>query len=118
VQPAKTNPYVEKLNAWLTANNDFGKSGRTGFGIAFPLHKEKGDSFLRVDMMPTRLFKYNGDNWMEVSKDQNTSYINDAYLRFLIERLTHGDIDVDDLTDDEKQDVRVLLDKEKILKNT
>ena len=69
-------------------------------------------------MLPSRLFKFNGHDWIEVSKDQNTSYINNAYLRFLVEQLSRGELDIDDLTEDEKQDVKDLLDKERILKNT
>ena len=116
VEKPADNTYITRLNDWLKSNTTFGKSGKTGFGIAFPVQKSKGDSFLRVDMIPPKLYKFDGVNWIEVNKDQNTSYINDAYLRFLLTRLAKGEITIENLTEYEREDIQNLLDQEQILK--
>jgi hypothetical protein len=100
------------LTNWLAANKDFGRQSHSGFGIAFPTNVAKGDTFLRVDTVPSKLFKFNGTNWMQVSKEQNPSYINDAYLRFVIEQLSNGHLDINDLNADEQEDIRALLERE------
>ena len=47
-------------------------SGQTGevrgFGTNFPTTANKGDMFLRVDRLPSALFKFNGQTWIEVDK--------------------------------------------------
>ena len=40
----------------------------SGFGSVFPTNQFKGDMFLRTDYLPSKLFKYNGNNWFETSK--------------------------------------------------
>lgn len=37
-----------------------------GHGITFPTSNEEGDYFLRTDMMPNRLFRYNGESWIKM----------------------------------------------------
>lgn len=37
-----------------------------GHGITFPTNNEEGDYFLRTDMMPNRLFRYNGTSWIKM----------------------------------------------------
>jgi len=37
-----------------------------GFGIAFPAGAQKDDYFLRNDMMPNRLFRYDGQRWIKI----------------------------------------------------
>jgi hypothetical protein len=108
------NEQLDKLKNWLLLNNNFGRSSHSGFGIAFPIHASKGDTFLRVDVIPSKLFKYTGSDWIEVNKEQNGSYINDAYLRFLIEQLSKGVLNIDALTENEQEDIRTLLEQEKL----
>ena len=116
------NPAVEKLLDWSMGANKLNADDsttvrRTTFGIEFPKTASRGDFFLRVDSAPSRLFKYNGEKWIEVSKDQNGSYINSDYVMFLVERLVRGEIDFDQLTPDELDEVRAALEKDQPLKN-
>jgi hypothetical protein len=116
------NPAVDQLLDWAMGANrlnadDSTTARRTTFGIEFPKTANRGDFFLRVDSAPSRLFKYNGEKWIEVSKDQNGSYINNDYVMFLVERLVRGEIDFDQLTPDESEEVRAALEKDQPLKN-
>jgi len=39
-----------------------------GSGISFPTSSVEGDYFLRVDMFPNRLFRYNGSMWVKMEE--------------------------------------------------
>jgi hypothetical protein len=85
-----------------------------GFGIAFPSNSVKGDMFLRVDSLPSILYKFNGANWIEVDKslsDQH-AYDND-YINHLIEKLSSGEYDPDLLTDAERDRIEEMLQSKK-----
>jgi cytochrome c oxidase subunit IV len=67
-----------------------------GFGIVFPANSKKGDMFLRVDQLPSTLYKFNGVNWIEVDKTLSDQYTyNDAYIDHLIEKINSGEYDPD-----------------------
>ena len=97
----------------LRADNDntILKSGRLrGFGIRFPDDSIKGDSFIRVDQMPSALYKYNGIKWIEVDKGLSDQYAYDtAYIDHLIEKLTTGEYDPELLNDAEREQVAQRL---------
>jgi len=74
-----------------------------GFGTKFPSDPERGDMFLRVDYLPTRLFKWNGQKWIPVDKEQTDQYAyHDAYIDHLIEKISTGEYDPEMLTDLER----------------
>lgn len=78
----------------------------TGFGTEFPDSPTKGDVFVRTDRVPHMLYKYNGDTWIEVLKDANSSYAyNDAYIQHLIEKLESGEMDPDLLNETETEEI-------------
>ncbi len=80
------------------------------FGNYFPTQALKGDMFLATNGMPTQLFKFNGDRWIQVDKNQTDSYTyNPAYIDFLIERLSSGQYDPDLLTESEKSKIEAKL---------
>ena len=82
----------------------------TGFGIAFPDNPNKGDTHLRVDRLPTTLYKFNGRDWIEVDKQLNGSYIfDDAYIDYLIEGIASGTYDPDLLSDSERDAIALRL---------
>ena len=86
----------------LLADNDLGREPTSGFGIAFPNHPVKGDTFMRVDQMPNVLYKYNGRHWIIVDKNLTDNYTyDDAYIEHLIDKLTSGEYDPDMLSDAE-----------------
>jgi hypothetical protein len=81
-----------------------------GFGIRFPDDPAKGDSFIRVDQMPSALYKYNGLKWIEVDKGLSDQYAYDtAYIDHLIEKLTTGEYDPELLNDAEREQVAQRL---------
>lgn len=80
------------------------------FGTRFPQQADRGDMFLRVDHMPTLLYKYNGQNWIEVDKDLSDQYAYDtAYIDFLIDKLKTGEYDIDMLNNIERDQVAARL---------
>lgn len=72
---------------------------KTGFGTDFPSHASKGDSFVRIDRIPSQLAKYNGTSWIEVDKNTTDHYTYDmAYIDHLIQLISQGTYNVDLLT--------------------
>jgi hypothetical protein len=81
-----------------------------GFGIEFPKTTKKGDMFLRVDNLPSQLYKYNGVQWIKVNKNLSDSYIyDDAYIDHLIEKIGSGEYDPDLLSDIERERIAEKL---------
>ena len=75
-----------------------------GFGTSFPKTVNKGDMFLRVDNLPSQLYKFNGTQWILTSKDLSDGYVyDDAYIDHLIEKISTGEYDPDLLSDVEKE---------------
>ena len=96
----------------IQADNDvaLGKSSNTGFGNEFPTSPEKGDVHLRVDFLPNRLFKYNGQKWIEVDKTQTDVYAyEEEYIKHLINEIDAGKYDPDILTDIEREQIKQYL---------
>ena len=82
----------------------------TGFGISFPPNANRGDLFLRVDQLPTVLYKYNGTQWIEVDKTLTDSYAHDeAYIDHLIDKIGQGQYDPDLLSDAEREQIALKL---------
>ena len=81
-----------------------------GFGTSFPGQVSKGDMFLRVDQLPSALYKFNGTGWIEVDKKLSDQYIYDeAYIDHLIEKIGTGEYDPDLLSDAERESIEKRL---------
>lgn len=81
-----------------------------GFGINFPENPVKGDMFLRVDHLPSVLYKFNGANWIEVDKALSDQHAyDDAYIDHLIEKISSGEYDPDLLSDAERDRIEEKL---------
>jgi hypothetical protein len=94
----------------LIADNELPESTNTGFGTAFPPNPVRGDTFVRVDRLPSMVYKYNGKDWMEVDKNLTDSYTYDiAYIDHLIERITSGEYDAELLSETEREQVAQRL---------
>lgn len=94
----------------LVADNVDGRQSHNGFGINFPDQPNKGDTFVRVDIMPSVLYKYNGSNWIAVDKNLSDSYTYDsAYIEHLINKISTGEYDPDLLSDSEREQVANYL---------
>jgi hypothetical protein len=94
----------------LVADNETPRASTSGFGIDFPTIANRGDTFLRVDYLPSVLYKFNGDSWIEVDKSLTDNYTYDiAYINHLIEKLSTGELDPDLLSDSEREQVAQQL---------
>ena len=85
---------------------------RIDFGTEFPKLSLAGDSYIRIDSVPHRVYKFNGKKWITVEKSQNTTYLtNLAYLRFLIQQLEQNGYDPELLTYAEQDEIEAYLTK-------
>ena len=81
-----------------------------GFGTSFPPSPIKGDMYLRVDYLPSKLFKWNEKKWIEVDKTKTDSFAYDqAYIQHLIEKIDSGEYDIELLTDTESEQIKDYL---------
>jgi hypothetical protein len=81
-----------------------------GFGTSFPLKANKGDMFLRVDQLPSVLYKFNGNQWIEVDKSLSDQHAYDtAYIDHLIEKIGTGEYDPELLSDAEQESIEQRL---------
>ena len=96
-------------------NEKLKAASQCGFGERFPDDPMKGDMFIRTDYLPDRLFKWNGQKWIEVDKNSTDSYTyNQAYIQHLIQKLEAGEYEIEDLSDAEQAQVEQQI--EEILK--
>jgi hypothetical protein len=80
------------------------------FGAAFPTEPLRGDSCMRTDTVPNRLYKYNGDKWIEIDRQISDQFTyDDAYIDYLIQELEAGRYDPDLLTDSERDRIELRL---------
>lgn len=87
-------------------------SENADFGTEFPANPSKGDIFLRVDYLPSRLFKWNNNKWIEIDKTGNDRLAyNQAYIEHLIDSIRRGETDVDDLSQTEKDEIEQHLNR-------
>ena len=118
--PWHHSDHVDKLNLsdrdlitlklGLEADNDPTAGEVKGFGIEFPKVAVKGDMFLRVDNLPSVLYKFNGSSWIKVNKNLSDSYVyDDAYITHLIEKIGSGEYDPDLLSDIERERISTKL---------
>jgi hypothetical protein len=86
----------------------------TNFGTQFPKYSNKGDVFVRVDMLPNKVYKFDGNKWIEINKELSDSYLYDqAYIQFLISKIDSGEYEVDLLSDNEKAQIASYLSSSK-----
>ena len=83
----------------------------TSFGTQFPKFAKKGSIFVRVDLLPNRVFKFNGEKWIEINKDLTDSYLYDEEsIKYLVNKIDSGEYDVDLLSDNERTQIEHYLD--------
>jgi hypothetical protein len=81
-----------------------------GFGTEFPSSPKRGDMFLRVDYLPSRLYKWNDKKWIEVDKEKTDQFAYDQmYIKHLIEKIDLGEYDIDLLTELEQEQIQRYL---------
>ena len=93
----------------LHADNE-GRQVSTNFGTQFPKVANKGDIFVRVDMLPNRVYKFSSGKWIEVNKEHTDSYLHDQkYIEYLVQMIENGQYDLDLLSDTEREQVAEYL---------
>jgi len=86
----------------------------TKFGSEFPKFANKGDVYVRVDVLPNRVFKFDGVKWIEVVKSNTNSYLYDKeYLEYLVKKIDSGEYDVELLSENEKAAIEEYLRNQK-----
>jgi hypothetical protein len=99
---------------FLTVDTLHGKNTESGFGTAFPKKAMKGDIFVRVDVLPNKAYKFDGNRWLEINKELSHTYLyNDQYMEFLIDKINKNEYDVNVLTDVERLELENFLNKNK-----
>jgi hypothetical protein len=100
--------YQEQLS--LVADNTPQSGEVKGFGTQFPNNPNKGDMFLRVDRLPSVLYKFNGNIWIEVDKALSDQHAYDkAYIDHLIEKIESGEYDPELLSEAERASIEQRL---------
>jgi hypothetical protein len=80
------------------------------FGPAWPDNPVKGYMFLRTDYVPTKLFKFNGNKWIEVDKELTDGYVtNRAYIEYLMRKIESGEYDPELLNHAELAEIETHL---------
>lgn len=106
-EPVKEKFVMPKMEA---VPDNFPMGGNASFGVTFPHNPIKGDLFLRVDYMPSKLFKWVGSRWIEVDKTITDAYAYDKeYIKLLVEKVSSGEYDVDDLNEQERTQISQYL---------
>lgn len=82
----------------------------TNFGTEFPRFAKKADIFVRVDVLPNKVFKFDGYKWIEINKENSDSYLYDeAYIRHLVNKIASGEYDIGLLSENEKAQIEEYL---------
>jgi hypothetical protein len=82
----------------------------SSFGPVFPTAPERGDSFVKTDVIPNQLYKFNGDVWILVDKSTIDNYTYDtAYIDHLIDKIATGEYDPELLNPGEQEQVAQRL---------
>ena len=100
-------PWQQYIEA---SEEDLEQFTKSNFGTVFPTNSIKGDTFVRVDTLPTKLYRWNNTAWIEINKDTTDTYsYNDEYIAYLIEKLGSGEYDPELLNDTERSQIEQQL---------
>lgn len=95
---------------FLKISVDSGKQINSGFGPKFPNSAEKGDVFTRVDVLPNKVYKFDGKKWIEISKSSSNTYLyNTKYIEYLVDMIAKGTYDPELLSDNERAQIEDFI---------
>jgi hypothetical protein len=58
------------------------------------------------------VYKFDGSRWIEISKTQSNTYLYDEqYIQYLISKVDSGEYDIDLLSENEKTQIEIYLEK-------
>jgi len=93
---------IERKRNGIQADNVEIDRPDASFGNKFPLRPNRGHYHVHTGVLPSKLYKFTGSTWVEVDKDIADSYThNEAYMRYLIDKLALKEITKEDLTETE-----------------
>ena len=72
----------------------------------------RGDLFVKINALPTLLFKYNGEKWIDIDKKSTDRYLENQYIDFLIRKISTGEYDPELLNDGERECIQERLRRE------
>lgn len=100
---------------FLRLSADASKPVNSSFGTKFPDIADKGDIFTRVDVLPNKVYKFDGGNWININKETSNTYLyNTKYLEYLIGVIEKGEYDPELLSENEKSQIEDYLKINKI----
>ena len=80
------------------------------FGSKFPEYAKIGDIYIRTDVIPHIVFKFNGQKWIGIDKQLNHSYLQYIpYIQYLIQKIESGEYDAELLTENEREEIATYL---------
>ena len=109
------NSRGDTVNDLIKAQSDFAESApASGFGENPPPNPPKGFLFLKVDISPNKMYKWNGSSWIEVDRSRvdDTLVYNPEYIEYLIQKIKSGLVGLDDLSDMEQNQIALRLKNE------
>ena len=110
VGPEKAKPDNEIEDEWQEQEQD---GEKISFGRVWPRDAHKGDLFVKINTLPTTLYKFNGEKWIEVNKHLSDQYVfSDQYIDYLIWKISSGEYDPELLTDSERAQIELKLKQE------
>jgi hypothetical protein len=99
-------------NIAIQADNLPNDNQEATFGVNFPIDVKPGHMHIHTGLLPSKLYKFNGNQWIEVDKKISDSYThNVAYIQYLIKRLESREVTFEDLTPGEQSLVKEHFNK-------
>lgn len=94
-----------------TADDVFGNIGTASFGTTWPTNPARGDLFLKVDVKPNILYKWNNRKWIQIDKGRvdDTLAYDPAYIDHVIQEVRKGHRDYEDLSDIERRQIMARI---------
>ncbi len=86
------------------------RPANASFGTEFPPNPQRGDLFLRVDFLPNRSYKWNGQKWIDVNTEHYA--YDEEYIKHLIDRIDRGEYSVESLSDTEQEQIQRYLNEQ------
>ena len=97
------------MNALKPQADDDDSVPPASFGSKYPEEPVIGQLFTKTDVFPHTLYKWNDKKWIEVDKEGTNSHLTEDYVRLLVEKVASGEIELDDMSDAEKNEMTDFL---------